>query len=139
MAGTIRQYAKIIVATIVIAASVVMSMPLYAQIDTLYTDSDTTQPTINNDVTCLISNINITGNKKTKPKTILCELEFEPGDTISKSRLPQLLDKSTTNLKKTSIFNYVTITYELEDDSLNTGLINTDININVEECWYTWV
>lgn len=138
MAGTIRQYAKIIVATIVIAASVVMSMPLYAQIDTLYTDSDTTQPTINNDVTCLISNINITGNKKTKPKTILCELEFEPGDTVSIARLPQLLEKSTTNLKKTSIFNYVTITYEVEDDSLHTGLASTDININVEECWYTW-
>ena len=138
MAGTIRQYAKIIVATIVIAASVVMPMPLYAQIDTLYTDSDTTQPTINNDVTCIISNINITGNKKTKPKTILCELEFEPGDTVSIARLPQLLEKSTTNLKKTSIFNYVTITYEVENDSLHTGLASTDININVEECWYTW-
>ena len=122
MANYIRTYTTYFVAAIVIAIIMAMAVPSYAQTDTI----------------CLVSNINIIGNKKTKPKTILCELEFEPGDTISKSRLPQLLEKSTTNLKKTSIFNYVTITYELEDDSLNTGLINTDININVEECWYTW-
>ena len=131
MANLVKTYTTAIVAAIVIAITLAMTKTSFAQ-------SDTAQTFAHNDTICLIRNINITGNKKTKPKIILCELEFEPGDTISKSRLPQLLDKSTTNLKKTSIFNYVTITYDLEDDSLNTGLINTDININVEECWYTW-
>ena len=131
MANLVKTYTTAIVAAIVIAITLAMTKTSFAQ-------SDTAQTFAHNNTICLIRNINITGNKKTKPKIILCELEFEPGDTISKSRLPQLLDKSTTNLKKTSIFNYVTITYDLEDDSLNTGLINTDININVEECWYTW-
>ena len=122
MSNLIKTYTANFVAAVIIAITMAMAMPSYAQSEAI----------------CLVSNINITGNKKTKPKTILCELEFAPGDTISKARLPQLIDKSTTNLKKTSIFNYVTITYAMEDDSLNTGLINTDININVEECWYTW-
>jgi len=131
MANLVKTYTTAIVAAIVIAITLAMTKTSFAQ-------SDTAQTFAHNDTICLIRNINITGNKKTKPKIILCELEFEPGDTVSKSRLPQLIDKSTTNLKKTSIFNYVTITYESEYDSLCTGLIDTDININVEECWYTW-
>ena len=138
MTKLLRKYTATIVAAIVIAASVVMPMSLRAQSDTLYIDSDTTQATVGDDVTCLISNIEIVGNKKTKAKTILCELEFETGDTMSVSRLQQLIAKSTTNLKKTSIFNYVTITYTTDGDSLGTGLQNVDVNINVEECWYTW-
>lgn len=91
-----------------------------------------------NDTICLITDINITGNKKTKPKIILCELEFNPGDTISFNRLPAAIEKSKINLQKTSIFNYVTITYAFDDDSLYVGLNCTKIDINVEECWYTW-
>ena len=131
MANWVKTYTTAIVAAIVIAITLAMAETSFAQ-------SDTVQTFVNNDTICLISKINITGNKKTKPKTILCELEFESGDTVSAARLPQLIDKSTTNLKKTSIFNYVTITYAADEDSLHAGLNVVNININVEECWYTW-
>ncbi len=137
MTNFLRKYTATIVAAIVITASVVMPTPVCAQTDSLYIP-DTTQTTYNDDTICLISNIEITGNKKTKQKTILCELEFEKGDTVSASRLPQLIEKSQTNLKKTSIFNYVTITYASDDDTLHTGYNFVTVNINVEECWYTW-
>ncbi|MBO7439500.1 MAG: hypothetical protein J6U21_07435, partial [Bacteroidales bacterium] len=131
MANLVKTYTTAIVAAIVIAITLAMAETSFAQ-------SDTVQTFVNNDTICLISKINITGNKKTKPKIILCELEFESGDTVSAARLPQLIDKSTTNLKKTSIFNYVTITYASDEDSLHAGLNVVNININVEECWYTW-
>ncbi|MCR5453938.1 MAG: hypothetical protein K6F33_03010 [Bacteroidales bacterium] len=133
-----RKYSAYYVSSIVVAMCMAITIPSYAQIYTAYPNTDTTMPAIYNDSIYLISDIIITGNKKTKPKTILCELEFEKGDTVSASRLPQIIEKSTTNLKKTSIFNYVTITYESDGDSLHTGLNCINININVEECWYTW-
>ena len=150
MTDLLKTYTTTIAASIVIATILAMTSPLYAQDDTTQThfDNDTTLAFrgndttpisfIQNDTICLVSRINITGNKKTKSKVILCELELEPGDTVSASRLPALIDKSTTNLKKTSIFNYVTITYTTDEDSLHAGLNVVDININVEECWYTW-
>ena len=131
MANYVKTYTTAIVAAIVIAITLAITTKSFAQIDT-------EPPIVNNDTICLISHINITGNKKTKPKIILCELEFESGDTVSAARLPQLIDKSTTNLKKTSIFNYVTITYASDEDSLHAGLNVVNVDINVEECWYTW-
>ena len=131
MANCVKTYTTAIVAAIVIAITLAMTKTSFAQIDT-------EPPIAHNDTICLISHINITGNKKTKPKIILCELEFESGDTVSAARLPQLIDKSTTNLQKTSIFNYVTITYASDEDSLHAGLNVVNVDINVEECWYTW-
>ena len=138
MTNLLRTYTATIVAAILIAASVVMSTPVYAQTDTLYIGADTTQAMANDNATCLISNIKIIGNKKTKAKTILCELEFEPGDTLSRARLYQLMDKSQINLKKTSIFNYVYVASVIHADSLLTGFNDTEVIIRVEECWYTW-
>lgn len=138
MINLVKKYTAITVAAIAVAAFVAMVKPVYAQTDIPAQASDSSNPVFYNDSIYLISNIIITGNKKTKSKTILCELEFATGDTVSAARLPQLIDKSTTNLKKTSIFNYVTITYESDGDSLHTGLNCVNININVEECWYTW-
>lgn len=113
-----------------IAIILAMAKPLCAQ-------TDSTPPIISNDTICLINHINITGNKKTKAKTILCELEFEPGDTVSVQRMPEIIEKSRINLLKTSIFNYVTISFT-PDDSLHAGINYANIDINVEECWYTW-
>ncbi|MBR4267371.1 MAG: hypothetical protein IKQ46_15090 [Bacteroidales bacterium] len=81
----------------------------------------------------IVSNINITGNKKTKEKIILRELEFQSGDSITESGLNDVLEKSRKNTLKTSLFNYVTINWE------STGIDNyINININVEERWYLW-
>jgi len=81
----------------------------------------------------VISAINIYGNKKTKDKIILRELEFQTGDTICRSKLQQKIEKSKTNLDKTSLFNYVTLTYQQHNDS-----VSYLINIAVEERWYIW-
>lgn len=81
----------------------------------------------------IVSGIAIYGNKKTKEKIILRELEFQLGDTIDKSKIQQLLEKSKHNLDKTSLFNYVTITYQPKED-YNSFLVN----IAVEERWYIW-
>ena len=130
MLAFIKKYAAFF--TILMATVMVL-----ARAGGAYAQTDTTLPTICNDTICLVADINITGNKKTKQKIILCELEFEPGDTISLKRLPEVLEKSEVNLQKTSIFNYVTITYTTQD-SIQAGLNCINVDINVEECWYTW-
>ncbi|MCQ2253313.1 MAG: hypothetical protein MJZ61_07675 [Bacteroidales bacterium] len=81
----------------------------------------------------MVSDINITGNKKTKPNIILCELELRKGDTVPENELQEKIDKSQRNLLKTSLFNYVTIRPEI--DSAHT---TTTLNITVEERWYIW-
>lgn len=80
-----------------------------------------------------IVGINVYGNKKTKEKIILRELEFKEGDTTSKANLEELIGKSRQNLLKTSLFNYVTIT--TEESVLDYSIF---VNIKVEERWYLW-
>lgn len=81
-----------------------------------------------------VSDISISGNRKTKPNIILCEMEVQAGDTLSASQLPTILEKSKDNLLKTSLFNYVTITHEYND--IDSSQLK--INIAVEERWYLW-
>ncbi|MBQ3658407.1 MAG: hypothetical protein II956_16445 [Bacteroidales bacterium] len=81
----------------------------------------------------IVSDIVIYGNKKTKDKIILRELEFKLGDTLDMSKIQRILEKSTQNLDKTSLFNYVTLTYQ-PTEGFNSFLIN----IAVEERWYIW-
>jgi len=84
--------------------------------------------------TLQVSDITISGNRKTKTGIILCEMELQAGDTVSATELPQIIDKSTDNLLKTSLFNYVTIT------PVRGGIDSTELrlDINVEERWYLW-
>ncbi|MBO4243433.1 MAG: hypothetical protein J6V76_02260 [Bacteroidales bacterium] len=80
----------------------------------------------------IISSITITGNKKTKDMIILREITFAEGDTLATETLAQEFDRSKTNLLKTSLFNYVTITAT----EIETGF--AAVTINVEERWYIW-
>ena len=80
----------------------------------------------------IVSSISITGNKKTKEIIILREITFAEGDTIATESLAQEFERSHTNLLKTSLFNYVTIT----PTEIEPGFIA--VNINVEERWYIW-
>ncbi len=84
--------------------------------------------------TLQVSDISISGNRKTKPNIILCEMEVQAGDTLSAGQLPQILEKSKDNLLKTSLFNYVTITPEY--NAIDSSQLM--INIAVEERWYLW-
>ncbi len=122
MTGIFRKYTATL-AAIMFAVMMTATVGAYAQ---------------NSDTICLVNDIKITGNKKTKQKIILCELEFGQGDTVSFRRLPEVLEKSRINLQKTSIFNYVTIDYYTYGDSIKAGTNSISVSINVEECWYTW-
>ncbi len=81
-----------------------------------------------------IGSISISGNRKTKPNIILCEMEAQPGDTVSANSLHLMLEKSKNNLLKTSLFHYVTITPNRNE--LDTTIL--DLDIAVEERWYLW-
>lgn len=80
----------------------------------------------------VIKEINISGNRITRENIILRELAFEKGDTITLNNSESLLNSSRENLLNTSLFNYVTITSSINDSSW------LNIDITVEERWYTW-
>ncbi len=81
----------------------------------------------------LIQSIDISGNKRTKEKIILRELNFKPGDKILLADWESYKTRSQQNLINTSLFNFVTIT-ETRDDSL----LSLIVHIQVKERWYTW-
>jgi len=80
----------------------------------------------------VINDILITGNRTTKEKVILRELNFKKFDTLYIYEIQQSLALSRENLLNTSLFNYVTITTNF----VSEGIV--DILISVEERWYTW-
>jgi len=86
--------------------------------------------TINTNI--VISEINISGNIKTKNNIILRELEFVIGDTIAKASLTEKIINSKRNLLKTPLFNFVDIYIN------NANNTNCQINIVVVERWYLW-
>ncbi|MCF6366428.1 MAG: BamA/TamA family outer membrane protein, partial [Bacteroidales bacterium] len=79
-----------------------------------------------------IKTVDIKGNNKTKTETILRELTFSEGDSISKKELLQKTEESKKNLQNTPLFNFVDI------NILNDSTSNIEIEINVEERWYLW-
>ena len=81
----------------------------------------------------VIGKINIKKNKKTRPITILRELEFSESDTILVSNVHSLLKEGEENLMNTSLFNFVTLKPVWNSDS--TIL---DVEIEVLERWYVW-
>jgi outer membrane protein assembly factor BamA len=83
-------------------------------------------------VLIFVSKINIQGNTKTKSFIILRELTFGVGDTLPRADIPKLQNISRENLLKTPLFNYVTITNEMD------GFNRVSFTIRVEERWYLW-
>lgn len=79
----------------------------------------------------VVRNIQITGNKITKEKIILNEVLFEKGDSIDTSKIKDIINQSCENLLNKSLFNFVTINYDIENAELY-------FLINVEERWYMW-
>ena len=62
-----------------------------------------------------VSEITITGNKKTKKEVILRELVFQVGDSISPAELIEKIDDSKSNLYNTLLFNFVDILYQIDN------------------------
>jgi hypothetical protein len=85
----------------------------------------------NSDSLIVIRNINISGNTITNNAIILRELLFKTGDSIAIADLDKKIKNSSENLMNISVFNFVTITPEINGNSVI-------ININVTERWYIW-
>ena len=78
----------------------------------------------------VIRDITIEGNKRTKKRVILRELDFAINDTISSDQMQILIEKNQKLVYNTELFNKVTISYD--------PLVLQDITILifVEERWY---
>lgn len=78
-----------------------------------------------------ISEIAISGNRRTQNQIILRELEFDVGDTFLASDLEIILKKSRENLLNTSLFNFIDIIKDVDTSSLMLK-----IQVNLIERWY---
>lgn len=83
------------------------------------------------DTMVVIGKIDIIGNKVTRDKIILREIEFHTGDTISQNQLEKLIVNSKQNLINRSLFNFVTFTKKPYQEVY-------DIEVAVTERWYIW-
>jgi len=84
------------------------------------------------DTTFVIDNIHISGNKLTKAKIILREIELKKGDTVYLHQLLRRIKKSRQNLINRSLFNTVDITPKRHDFN------KVDLFVEVTERWYIW-
>ncbi|MGC6470580.1 MAG: POTRA domain-containing protein [Flavobacteriales bacterium] len=78
-----------------------------------------------------INSINIEGNKTTKEQTILRELAFEIGDTLSLEEFYSKLNQSELNISSQWLFNFIDFIPIIKNYSI-------DLNIKVVERWYVW-
>ena len=86
-----------------------------------------------------ISDIYISGNKKTKDFIILRELPFRKGDVYEVGRFIDEVKVAKEHLDNTSLFNYVFINYRPDTLSIDSSeCIPVIVDIDVEERWYIW-
>ncbi|MFT6166026.1 MAG: outer membrane protein assembly factor BamA [Vicingaceae bacterium] len=78
----------------------------------------------------IINSIIVIGNKTTKEKIILRELEFRIGDSLTNQGLTEAISQSKKNLLNTSLFNFANLNVALTDS------VNASIIIQVTERWY---
>ncbi len=87
----------------------------------------------------IVNDIEFTGIKTTKEKTILREIEIKKGDTIHKSEIDLLIKQTQNNIMNTSLFNFVEVYYVLDTNSINTDEEeHINIHIKCTERWYIW-
>ena len=80
----------------------------------------------------IVNKIIIEGNKITKDYIVLRELLLKEGDTLFVKDLSENIKKSSENVMNTSLFNFVTIMPEFDN---NNGV---KIKIKLIERWYIW-
>lgn len=78
-----------------------------------------------------IDSIVIEGNKVTKRKIILKELDFHEKEEISLPDFEKSIEQSKINLLNTGLFNFVNISY-------TTNNKKAKVTINLTEQWYIW-
>jgi len=80
----------------------------------------------------IISDIELSGNKITKQDIIIRELLFNVGDTVRSIDINSIIELSRENLLNTSLFNFVTINYDIDSQ------FYLRIKIDLQERWYIW-
>ncbi len=90
------------------------------------------QRPVRSDTTFVVDNIHISGNKHTKDKIILREIELKKGDTLNLHQLLNKIIRSRQNLINRSLFNTVKITPKRHDFN------KVDLYVEVTERWYVW-
>jgi outer membrane protein assembly factor BamA len=78
----------------------------------------------------ILTDIQIDGNKITKDATVLRELSFKKGDTLSLQELTNKIEESKRNIEKQWLFNFIDFKYDLNPD--------LKITITTIERWYVW-
>ncbi|MEO6133765.1 MAG: POTRA domain-containing protein [Ginsengibacter sp.] len=86
----------------------------------------------NSEVLLVVKNIFVSGNKKTKNKIILREMQIHTGDTLSMDKLSEELETAREFIYNTKLFEKVSVKPQL----LNNQELN--IIITVKERWYTY-
>lgn len=80
----------------------------------------------------VIQNITLEHNNTTHDNIIFRELLFEIGDTLSANQFLELAKQSRQNLLNTSLFNFVELLADFDEDS------NVLVHISFVERWYLW-
>lgn len=81
--------------------------------------------------TVTVGTITVEGDKITHKPIIYREIEFAEGDVLTEQELDEKIVKSRQNLLNRSLFNFVTISTDYEQDVCN-------ILVSVVERWYIW-
>ncbi len=81
--------------------------------------------------TAIVSRVEVTGIKKTKPELIRFMITFQEGDTISLDELDKLVKTNQNNLYNTELFTRTDLKHALKGDSIV-------FTIDVQERWYVW-
>ncbi len=79
----------------------------------------------------IINTIDVEGNKVTKSSTILRELSFKEGDTLSLNEFHAKVNQSELNISSQWLFNFIDFVPTFTHDKI-------DVLIKVVERWYVW-
>ncbi len=110
-------------ALVVVAASLCCNKPLYGLCQ--YRDSAV-------QTKLLVAEIVVKGNKHTSESIILREIPFHKGDTLDFTEVTNLINVSSQNILKTSLFHTATMAYETDEGEIA-------FTVYVTERWYWWV
>ena len=78
-----------------------------------------------------VNSIEIEGNKVTKRATVMRELSFQIGDSLTLIEFNEKLKQSELNIGSQWLFNFVDIVPSYNQNEI-------DVNIEVIERWYVW-
>jgi outer membrane protein assembly factor BamA len=99
----------------------------------LFVQVPTTSPNAwmaDSSATVVVREIHLNGNRRTKERIILRELDFRPGDTLRTDELSERLEKNRRKVFNTNLF----VTVSARIDYLNAREI--DVEFDLREQWY---